>query len=198
LVRSTYLVVCGLCTRTKYVYDALGRRRAKFVGGVGTGYLSANDQEIAEYSASFALLRRYIPGAGLDEPVARVDGNGTVNYLHTDGLGSVISESSGSPGAIIIGSNYAYGPFGESATVAGGFIRYTGRRLDLETGLEPIPKNRSSKSEIIPTNCCVSSRRHDNENANWADTKLCFDIRRLGRLCHRTKGYPAVANRRIS
>lgn len=127
--------VSGGVTST-YVYDVLGRRRAKFVGGVGTGYLSANDQEIAEYSASFALLRRYIPGPGLDEPVARVDGStGTVNYLHTDGLGSVVAESTGSGGTILIGSKYAYGAFGESASTAGGFIRYAGRRLDPETGL---------------------------------------------------------------
>lgn len=114
-----------------YAYDALGRRREKIVNGVGTGYQSDGEQEVAEYDATLALQRRYIYGAGLDEPVAQVAG-GALSYLHADGTGSVIARTS-TAGVVL--DRYGYGAYGESATAAGVAYRYAGRRLDGETGL---------------------------------------------------------------
>lgn len=49
-------------TSIAYAYDPLGRRASKTVNGALTDYLSAGDQEIAEYAASGTLLERYIYG----------------------------------------------------------------------------------------------------------------------------------------
>ncbi|MFE0758996.1 DUF6531 domain-containing protein [Inquilinus sp. NPDC058860] len=76
-----------------YTYDPLGRRASKTVNGVTTRYLPLGDQEIAEYTGSTPVLdRRYVYGAGLDEPVATVTAAGAVSYHLADGLGSMLSE----------------------------------------------------------------------------------------------------------
>jgi RHS repeat-associated protein len=64
-------------------------------------------------------------------PLAQVAG-GALTYLHTDGTGSVIAQTSPT-GAVL--DRYGYGAYGESATTAGVLYRYAGRRLDPETGL---------------------------------------------------------------
>jgi hypothetical protein len=53
-----------------YIYDASGRRLMKdFVsGGSDTVFVAAGDMEIAEYDASGALLRRYVPGLKTVQP----------------------------------------------------------------------------------------------------------------------------------
>ena len=61
-----------------------------------------------------------------------MNSSGTVTYIHHDHHGSVIAQS-GSSGAV--GNKYKYGPFGESATLTGTTIGYTGQRFDSETGL---------------------------------------------------------------
>ncbi|MGF1628172.1 MAG: RHS repeat-associated core domain-containing protein [Kiloniellaceae bacterium] len=117
-----------------YAYDPLDRRASKTVNGTVTEYLSADDQEIAEYDGSGTLLRRYVYGPGLDEPVTTIDASsGTKAYNHQDGLGSVIALSDGAAGSVT--DTYAYSPYGQSATLAGSAFRFTGRRLDAESGL---------------------------------------------------------------
>jgi RHS repeat-associated protein len=120
-----------------YTYDALGRRQTKTVNGTLTNYLSAGDEEIAEYDGAGNLLRRYIPGPGTDQPVAMVNVSGSTNtlrFFHADRQGSVVAMADAS-GALIEGP-YTYDPYGNSADSAAGVpFRYTGRRLDPETGL---------------------------------------------------------------
>lgn len=120
-----------------YTYDALGRRQTKTVNGTLTNYLSAGDEEIAEYDGSNNLLRRYIPGPGTDQPVAMVTVSGSTNtnrYFHADRQGSVVAMADAT-GTLIEGP-YTYDPYGNSASSTAGVpFRYTGRRLDPETGL---------------------------------------------------------------
>jgi YD repeat-containing protein len=56
-----------------YSYDPLGRRTTKVVSGPnypGTTYfLSSGDDEIAEYCGDGTLLRRFVPGPGVDQPM---------------------------------------------------------------------------------------------------------------------------------
>ncbi len=118
---------------TDYTYDPLGRRSEKDVDGTVTKFVYAGATVIAEYDGADQLLARYIPGLGIDRPVL-MDRGGTFSYYHYDGSGSVIAMTDVF-GVVV--ESYAYGPYGESADgdLIGNPYRYTGRRLDAETGL---------------------------------------------------------------
>jgi RHS repeat-associated protein len=125
--------VKGAVTST-YAYEPTGRRLSKTVKTKTTRYLNAGDQEIGEYSVSgttTALTQRIVYGAGLDEPITYVAPNGTKTYAQQDAQGSVvaITDATGK-----LTTRYAYGPYGESSTLTG-VARFTGRRIDPETGL---------------------------------------------------------------
>lgn len=122
-----------------YVHDALDRRVSKFAGGVTTRFLHAGSDEIAEYTDTGVLLRRYVPGAGVDERAAMIDSGSAAPPLaslrlpHTDRLGSVmaVTNAAGS-----VTERFAYNAFGVSNSSAAGYpFRYTGQRIDPETGL---------------------------------------------------------------
>ncbi len=128
-----------------YAYDALGRRIQKDVDGVITKYLYDGDQVICEYDNSETLLRKFIYGPGIDEPIAFV-GAGLASaryYYHFDGLGSgtEITDSSGD-----VVEKYEYDVYGKiiikdgsdvviNESAIGNPYAFTGRRLDNETGL---------------------------------------------------------------
>ncbi len=122
-----------------YVHDALDRRVSKFAGGVTTRFVHAGTDEIAEYTDTGVLLRRYVPGAGTDERAAMIDSGTATPPLsalrlpHTDRLGSVMAVTN-SAGAVT--ERFAYNAFGVSNSSTAGYpFRYTGQRLDPETGL---------------------------------------------------------------
>jgi RHS repeat-associated protein len=133
-----------------YRYDFAGRRISKTVSGVTTKYVYDGDQVIAEYEHDDVnevdvLVRKFVYGPGIDEPVCMVDiaHEGAIYYYHYDGLGSVVALSDGA-GDIV--ERYTYDVFGEStiydsnnsvvsvSSVANPYF-FTGRRLDPETGL---------------------------------------------------------------
>ncbi len=125
-----------------YAYDPLGRRTTKTVTGgtyAGTTYfLSSGTDEIAEYDVSGALLRRYVPGPGVDQPIAMVTAAGVKTFFHQDKAGSVIAMSN-ADGSLAEGP-YTYDAYGKCRVggqeCSGGVpYKYTGRRLDPETGL---------------------------------------------------------------
>jgi len=119
-----------------YAYDPLGRRQAKLVGGVTTSFLSDGDVEIAEYTGGGTLLRRYVPGPGTDQPIAMVTPNGGSNlhsYFHANRQGSTVAMSNDA-GTMSEGP-YTYDAYGNGAPLTGVPFKYTGRRLDHETGL---------------------------------------------------------------
>ena len=96
-----------------YDYDVSGRRVGKTVNGQETRFLHAGDMEIAEYSDTGTLLRRYIPGGSTDARVAWIEGSGTslgdIQFYHADRLGNVaaMTDSTGE-----VATRYAYDPFG--------------------------------------------------------------------------------------
>ena len=64
---------------------------------------------MAEYdSGAGTLVRRYVHGAGVDEPLVWYEGSGTTDkrWLHADRQGSIVAWSNGA-GAV---STYTYGP----------------------------------------------------------------------------------------
>ena len=116
-----------------YTYDPFGRRAEKDVDATVTKFVYAGDTVIAEYDGLDQLQARYVPGPGIDKPVL-MDRGGTLSYYHYDGTGSVVAATDGFG---TVAETYAYGAYGESADgdLLGNPFRYTGRRLDTETGL---------------------------------------------------------------
>ena len=83
------------------------------------------------------MLRRYVHGPGVDEPVAEYAGAtvsaSTRRYLHADHQGSIVAISTGSGGTLLTANTYdAYGVPG--ANNAGRFA-YTGQLALAELGL---------------------------------------------------------------
>ncbi len=108
-------------------YDAEGRLRRTTLGGTTTDLLYDGAELIAEYSASGSLLRRYVHGPGVDEPLVVYEGSGTGNksWLYRDHLGSVIGTANATGASTAI---YSYGPYGEPNQSSGVRFRYTGQQ----------------------------------------------------------------------
>lgn len=87
---------------------------------------------VAEYDGEGTLLRRFVHGPGVDEPVALIEPSGAHLFHHADALGSVVALSDDA-GQVV--ERYGYLPYGESFTLGLTPYRFAGRRLDPETGL---------------------------------------------------------------
>ncbi|MEL7028016.1 MAG: RHS repeat-associated core domain-containing protein, partial [Pseudomonadota bacterium] len=138
------LVSASMGQSAAYVYDPLGRRSQKTVDTTVTKFLSDGGHEVAELNGNDQILRRYVYGAGVDNLIAMREwdpnlnggqGGAVYTYAHKNRLGSVVATTD--DGAQVEAS-YVYSPFGLAEDDAGanaGFpFRYTGRRLDPETG----------------------------------------------------------------
>ena len=121
-----------------YAYDPLGRRHKKSGAGVPTEeYLADGDEEILDYDGSGNILRRYVHGVGVDERLVMYDGATLTGkeYYHADHQGTVVAMSDGASGTLT--DQYTYSAYGEVGPEGpgGNPFRYTGRRIDPETGL---------------------------------------------------------------
>ena len=117
-----------------YQYDALDRRERKSVGPTAsTTFVYAGDEVVAEYDEAGSLVRKYLLGPGIDEPVYMESG-GQQYFYHADALGSVIGLSGITAGLAEI---YQYSPYGLPKEVGalGNPYLYTGRRYDPESML---------------------------------------------------------------
>ncbi len=110
-------------------YDPAGRlARTTDVGGAVTRFLYSGDQLVAEMDAGGNLLRRYVHGPGVDDPLVWYEGSTTNDprWLHADAQGSIVAWSNlaGARGAV-----YTYGPYGEPGDRwgSGSRFRYTGQ-----------------------------------------------------------------------
>lgn len=93
------LSVSGGAAPASFTYGPNGRLLTSTSGGVTTRYLYDGDKMVGEYSGS-TLLRRYVHGAGIDEPLVWYEGAALTDrrWLHTDHQGSVIASSNGYAG----------------------------------------------------------------------------------------------------
>jgi RHS repeat-associated protein len=139
--QNLLLTATATGSTVSYDYDPQNLRRAKTVNGTATTYLSVGNQavgdqgkgqEIAEYDGSGNLLRRYVYGLGLDEPLATIDAAGNHSYHFADGLGSVVALANAS-GQLT--EKHGYSAFGLTSSTAGTAFQFAGRRIDPETGL---------------------------------------------------------------
>ena len=120
-----------------YKYDPSGRRIEKSGNGEAIKYSYDGGHVIAEYDGNDRLLRKYIYGARVDEPVCMIDvaDSNAVYYYHFDGLGSVVALSNSNGDSC---QSYEYSVYGQVAAEDPNHpnpYMFTGRRFDIETGL---------------------------------------------------------------
>ncbi|MBY0510064.1 MAG: RHS repeat-associated core domain-containing protein [Rhodospirillaceae bacterium] len=105
------------------------------MNSVQTKYIWA-DTNIYQEFVSGTLVRRYVPGTDVDEPIAMESYNPSAptQYYHTDLLGSVVATTNAAGNPV---SKYTYSSYGEpgSEGASGDIFRFSGRQIDAETGL---------------------------------------------------------------
>jgi len=83
-----------------YTYDPAGRRIEKKVDGTTqVKYVYDGDHILAEYNNAGTLLRKYVHGPCVDEPICMIEASGTyagTHYYHYDALGSVVAMTNSS------------------------------------------------------------------------------------------------------
>ncbi|HEY7811306.1 MAG TPA: RHS repeat-associated core domain-containing protein [Allosphingosinicella sp.] len=108
-------------------YDPLGRLFSTSGAATGTTrFLYDGDELVAEYDGSGALARRYVHGAGTDDPLVWYEGSVTTapRYLHTDHHGSITGIATASGGLLTINR---YDEYGMAAAGNIGRFGYTGQ-----------------------------------------------------------------------
>lgn len=109
-------------------YDPVGRL-AQTSGGTTTRFLYDGPDAIGEYDGAGALLRRYVHGPGVDEPLVAFEG-GERRWLLADERGSVNAMTNGSGG---LASANTYDEYGVPAKANQGRFQYTGQMYLPET-----------------------------------------------------------------
>jgi RHS repeat-associated protein len=115
-----------------FAYDAVGRRRAKTIGGTTTQFLYDGLNPVQELSGG-SPIANLLTGLGIDDYFTRTDVVGVREFV-TDALGSTVALSDGS-GAVQ--TEYTYEAFGKttmSGTSTTSTVGFAGREAD-ETGL---------------------------------------------------------------
>ena len=121
-------------------YDPMGRLWQVVKGAANTRFLYDGDELVGEFDGTGALLRRYVHGAEVDEPLVWYEGSaitsGNRRQLFSDRQGSIvgIADSAGAS----IGTN-AYDEYGIPAVTNIGRFQYTGQILLSELGSASCP-----------------------------------------------------------
>ncbi len=116
-------------------YDPLGMlSQVSPSVGTDTQFLYDGADLIAEYTPGGTVLRRYVHGVGVDEPLVWYEGSSTSDrrYLHADERGSIVAVSDNSG---VVSATYTYSPFGEWSDATGSRFKYTGQIAIPEIGL---------------------------------------------------------------
>ncbi|MFM0642220.1 DUF6531 domain-containing protein [Paraburkholderia metrosideri] len=123
-----------------FSYDPAGRLR-QVVDAVGlfnsttTNLLNDGSSLVGEYDSSGnTVLRRYVQGPGIDNPLVWYEGSGTTNksWLYGDHLGSIVATANAVGARTAL---FTYGPFGEPNTTTGEKFRFTGQLFFSTPGL---------------------------------------------------------------
>ena len=108
-----------------FQYDPGSRLYQQTVGSTSTQYLYDGLDLIAEYNGT-TVLRRYVHGPGLDEPLVQYNGSSTTNrtFLIADERGSIVAGTNASGGEIYINR---YDEYGKPQSGNQGLFQYTGQ-----------------------------------------------------------------------
>jgi RHS repeat-associated protein len=123
----------GAGNTASYAYDAQGRRKSKTVNGATMVFVTdADNREVMEYDgASGQVSRWYAYGLGPNAVLGQMNvAAGTRLTLIPDMLGSIVGTFDATSGTL---TKIGYLPYGGSGSIVGTF-RYTGQRIDAETG----------------------------------------------------------------
>ena len=129
----------------RWIYDYAGKLVTEVHQGTARKYCHDGEQVISEYDNSGTLLRKFVYGPGIDEPICMIDvaDNNAVYYYHRDGLGSVVAISDANADIV---EEYSYDVYG-LATITdedgdkisysniGNPYMFTGRRYNSQSGL---------------------------------------------------------------
>jgi RHS repeat-associated protein len=125
--------------KIEYVYDPAGRRIEKRVDGVTElKFVYDGPHIIAEYDGQDNLLRKYVHGPSIDEPICLIEASGDyagTHYYHYDALGSVIALTDADGDVVQL---YEYSVYGQAAASDPNHpnrFMFTGREFDKDTGL---------------------------------------------------------------
>ena len=125
--------------RIEYAYDAAGRRIEKKVDGTTqVKYVYDGDHIIAEYNNAGTLLRKYVHGPCVDEPICMIEASGTyagTHYYHYDALGSCVAMTNSAGNVTQLYEYSVYGQVAASDADHPNRFMFTGREFDKDTGL---------------------------------------------------------------
>ncbi len=122
-------------------YDPMGRLYETSAGTVATTtrFLHDGDELVAEFNGTGTLLRRYLHGVSVDDPVVAYEGSGTANpkWLHSNHQGSIvaISDNTGAVTAKNTFDEWGIPGNGNASVAAGGRFSYTGQAWLPELGM---------------------------------------------------------------
>ena len=110
-------------------YDPAGRLWQTSGGASGTTqFVYDGDRRVVEYSGAGSVLRRYVHGPGVDEPLAWYEGaavtSTTRRYMHADHQGSIVAVASNAGARLQTNKYDPYGVPGASQTTP---FQYTGQ-----------------------------------------------------------------------
>jgi RHS repeat-associated protein len=117
-------------------YDPNGRLYSTSGGAAGTTtFLYDGDEIVAEYNSSGNLLRRYVPGDGVDESVVWYEGQtvqaSTRRYFYSNQQNSIVAVSDANGATLEVDT---YDPYGVGAGTSQSRFRYTGQAFIPELG----------------------------------------------------------------
>jgi RHS repeat-associated protein len=115
-------------------YDPLGRMVVESSPSTWTRLLYDGDQLVAEYNSSGTLLRRYLHGTDVDEPLVQYEGADllTKRLFHTDNQGSIIALTDASANSL---TTNRYDEYGIPQSTNSGRFQYTGQQWIGELGM---------------------------------------------------------------
>ncbi len=115
-------------------YDPMGRLYQTATPTGTTRFAYDGDRLVTEYNGSNQLLRRYVRGAGADEPLVWYEGSGTTTrrWLHADERGSIVALSDAAGSQVAVNR---YDEYGTPAVSNAGRFQYTGHVWLAEAGL---------------------------------------------------------------
>lgn len=129
--RLTGATAAGGPGTSNFAFDPLNRLATTTTGPASTRFQYAGVQLTAEYDSAGILVRRHIPGLGLDDVIASYTGSGTgsASWLLADERGSVIALTDSAGGA---GTINRYDDYGVPASGNAGRFQYTGQAWLIE------------------------------------------------------------------